>query len=428
MADCSLISESRNKLHLLAVAQRLHGLVHAQQRHLVVLALPGRQHLQHTPALEDTLRNLVGHIHTLTDALAGCFAGSESGHQAWKSAVEVVTRVVSSIKRSHAAPTGMALPAHSVDLTMLAFQLCGKDASFYGALVQQAAVKYERVTDMNDGTPPTQFATLTPAQRMRLRCFRLYHAHRYEQEVLLPLVRSDGPIAHFKPLGHPPPDMSPIAGLPYAVLVSKVVAASNNAVSCWRQAEAVGTTENAGDMLRASELYACAAVSLSQQAELTIVGLLHNVTIVAQVGAAAVSARLALMSAMASENAHNAVLTGNPEACALYRKAVEILPTPSDGPQLQNVLFQNAEAVDVLEKIARFYVHAADAVVHSKRDQSALWLEAAQIGERAFHAVAGSSPGLFTRLRPDWKMYALGADRMAGKAAEAGAMTSKMEK
>jgi hypothetical protein len=333
---------------------------------------------------------------------------------------------VSSIKRAHAAPTGIALAVHSIDLTMLAFQLCSKDASFYGALVQQAAVKYEGATDMSDGMSLTQSVALTPAQRMRLRCFRLYHALRYEQEVLLPLVRSDGPIANFKPLAHPPPDMSPIAGLPYAELVSKVVAASNNAVSCWRQAEAVGTIENAGDLLRASEHYACAAVSLSQQAELTIVGLLHNVTIVAQVGAAAVSARLALMSAMASENAHNAVLAGNPEACALYRNAVATLPTPSDGAQLQNVLFQNAEAVDVLEKIARFYIHAADAAVHSKRDQSTLWLEAAQIGERAFQAVAGGSPGLFTRLRPDRKMYALGADRMAGKAA--GAMACRMDK
>jgi hypothetical protein len=136
----------------------------------------------------------------------------------------------------------------------------------------------------------------------------------------------------------------------------------------------------------------------------------------AQAAAVAVSARLALMCAQACEGAHRAQLAGNPEACALYRKAVETLVAPSIGAQLHSILMRNKDAVEVLEKIAGFYIHAADALMNDKRDQFVLWQEAAQICETALLHIAGLGQTVFTQLRVDWKTYVLRADAVAGKA------------
>jgi hypothetical protein len=307
--------------------------------------------------------------------------------------------------------------AHTVDVAVLLLQLCDINTSVNGALVKLAAAMYEAVIRI-DGESEPLLRILPPGQHAQLRCFRLYLALRYEQEVLTPLAAYGGAFEAFIALRLPSFDVDPIASLAYADWGLKVIAASNSAVSCVRQAESL-EIENTEDLMKAADHYTRAAMCLAQQAEHSMFGVQDTVANGARVTAVAESARLALMSAMASENAHNAVLAGNPEACALYRKAVATLPAPSDGAQLFQSLEWTKDKVVVLEKVAGFYVHAADAILYNKRDASALWQEAAQIGETALAPADGEGPQLLLRtaMRADWKICLIRADAVARRAA-----------
>jgi hypothetical protein len=416
-ADCYLLVDAERKEKLLSATQSLHGLVHALQRPAAVAALSGLRPLRDTQSVRELLKRLVCHIYTLTDVLAGGLAGNMSAVKAWQSSLHAVARSVSALKCADADPAEHALAAHSVDLNVLSLLQSVHGPSPYVALVQQAVTNFEGVVCMDDGSDPL-YPSLTPEQRSRLRCFRLYHALRYEQEVLVPLATTVGVFANFMVLNFPSLKVDLIADVAYAEWVSKVIVASNNAVSCEQQAELVAT-ENTGDLLKAAGHYARAAACFAQKAENAIVGAVDTPGNSSRVTAVTVSARLALMSAKACEKAHNAVLAGNPEACALYRKAVEILPTPSDGAKLFFAPRRNKNRVGVREKVALYYTHAGDALVRRKRDEAAMWQEAAQICETALSPMLGGTGKdklLREEMRADWQSCVQRAEAVVQKA------------